>query len=83
MVADTRVYNPPVGVGVLDDPSVAIRDGVIWLLKRPSPDVGEGVLTLPLAARREPAAGYDGRVNPSRRLFTSKNALIVSILVEI
>ena len=53
MAAETCVPHPPVGVGVLDDPCVATLCGDGWLLKRASTDVGEGVLTLPLAVRRE------------------------------
>ena len=64
MVAETSVYCLTVGVGVLDDPSVALRGGCGWLLKRASPDVGEGVLTLPLAARRETAVRMGSWYNP-------------------
>ena len=33
MVAETWVTHPPVGVGVLDDPWVAILYGAIWVCK--------------------------------------------------
>ena len=49
----TSDTHPPVGGGVLDAPWVAIQYGVIWTGKPSSLDVGEGVLTLPLAVRRE------------------------------
>ena len=59
MAAETSVPRPTVGVGVLDDPSVAACGGYGWLLKRASTDVGEGVLTLPLAGTAR-NGGEDG-----------------------
>ncbi len=55
-----KVKNHLVRGGVPDAPYVALRDGCGWLLKRASTDVGEGVLTLPLAVRREMAVRMDG-----------------------
>ena len=67
MVAETSVTHPTVGVGVLDDPCVATLCGDGWLLKRASTDVGEGVLTLPLAVRREILVRMGGWYNPRFR----------------
>ena len=63
----TYVPRPPVGGGVPDAPYVALRDGCGWLLKRASTDVGEGVLTLPLAVRREILVRMGGLYSPRFR----------------
>ena len=62
-----KVKNHLVRGGVPDAPYVALRDGCGWLLKRASTDVGEGVLTLPLAVRREILVGMGGWYNPRFR----------------
>ena len=63
----TSDTHPPVGGGVLDAPWVAIQYGVIWTGKPSSLDVGEGVLTLPLAVRREILVRMGGLYNPRFR----------------